>query len=79
MGREENVKVFQDTEKMCIVHTSFLNIYDEALEAREKLTGNIKVLEKELEEIERQQRVKEESQYEIDYDEYEEYYDEDNN
>ena len=35
--------------------------------------------EEELEEIERQQMEEEESQYDIDYDEYEEYYDEDNN
>ena len=35
--------------------------------------------EEELEEIERQQMEEEESQYDIDYDEYEEYYDEDDN
>ena len=43
-------------------------------------TSNVKPIytEEELEEIERQQMEEEESQYDIDYDEYEEYYDEDN-
>ena len=45
-------------------------------------TSNVKPVytDEELEEIERQEMLEEESQYDIDYDEYEDYYnDEDNN